>query len=177
MALDVSLTHLELYRPVLLALDQHIRALTVELITAAPAALPKGMGALSTVVISREIFSTITLISFFQNLTRATHFRDHVPFACREIAERPAPVVRSAELEDSALDGCLGKSANSSRAEFACDRTNKKWPFCERPLLILLSSVWVNELLNFKRSASARRQGRQEHFPVALGSFHRQEQG
>ena len=47
--------HLELYRPVLLALDQQIRALTVELEKAAPAALPKGMGALSTVVISREI--------------------------------------------------------------------------------------------------------------------------
>ena len=36
----------------LLALDQQIRALTVELEKAAPAALPKGMGALSTVVIS-----------------------------------------------------------------------------------------------------------------------------
>jgi hypothetical protein len=40
---------------VLLALDQQIRALTVELEKAAPAALPKGMGALSTVVISRGI--------------------------------------------------------------------------------------------------------------------------
>ena len=39
----------------LLALDQQIRALTIELEKAAPAALPKGMGALSTVVISREI--------------------------------------------------------------------------------------------------------------------------
>jgi transposase len=49
------LTHLELYRPVLLALDQQIRALTIELEKAAPATLPKGMGALSSVVISREI--------------------------------------------------------------------------------------------------------------------------
>jgi transposase len=49
------LSHLELYRPVLLALDQQIRALTVELEKAAPLALPKGIGALSTVVISREI--------------------------------------------------------------------------------------------------------------------------
>jgi transposase len=49
------LAHLELYRPVLLSLDQQIRALTVELEKAAPAALPKGMGALSSVVISREI--------------------------------------------------------------------------------------------------------------------------
>ena len=49
------LSHLELYRPVLLALDQQIRTLTIELEKAAPAALPKGMGALSTVVISREI--------------------------------------------------------------------------------------------------------------------------
>jgi transposase len=47
--------HLEVCRPVLLALDQQIRALTVELEKAAPAALPKGMGALSTVVISRGI--------------------------------------------------------------------------------------------------------------------------
>ena len=39
----------------LLALDQQIRALTVELERAAPAALPKGIGALSTVIISREI--------------------------------------------------------------------------------------------------------------------------
>ena len=49
------LPHLEVCRPVLLALDQQIRALTVELEKAAPAALPKGMGALSTVVICREI--------------------------------------------------------------------------------------------------------------------------
>ena len=49
------LAHLELYRPVLLSLDQQIRALTVEVEKAAPAALPKGMGALSSVVISREI--------------------------------------------------------------------------------------------------------------------------
>jgi transposase len=49
------LSHLELYRPVLLALDQQIRSLSAELEKAAPAGLPKGMGALSTVVISREI--------------------------------------------------------------------------------------------------------------------------
>jgi transposase len=49
------LSHLELYRPVLSALDQQIHTLTVELEKAAPAVLPKGMGALSTVVISREI--------------------------------------------------------------------------------------------------------------------------
>jgi transposase len=49
------LCHLEFYRPVLLALDQQIRTVTVELEKATPAALPKGTGALSTVVISREI--------------------------------------------------------------------------------------------------------------------------
>ena len=49
------LPHLELYRPALLAFDQQIRALTIELEKAAPAALPTGMGALSSVVISREI--------------------------------------------------------------------------------------------------------------------------
>ena len=47
--------HLELYRPALLAFDQQVRALTIELEKAAPAALPTGMGALSSVVISREI--------------------------------------------------------------------------------------------------------------------------
>ena len=41
------LSHLELYRPVLVVLDQQIRTLTVELEKAAPVALPKGMGALS----------------------------------------------------------------------------------------------------------------------------------
>jgi hypothetical protein len=38
------LSHLELYRPVLSALDQQIHTLTVELEKAAPAVLPKGMG-------------------------------------------------------------------------------------------------------------------------------------
>jgi transposase len=39
------LPHLELYRPALLAFDQQVRALTIELEKAAPAALPTGMGA------------------------------------------------------------------------------------------------------------------------------------
>jgi hypothetical protein len=38
------LPHLELYRPALLAFDQQVRALTIELEKAAPAALPTGMG-------------------------------------------------------------------------------------------------------------------------------------
>ena len=49
------LPHLELYGPALLALDQQVGALTIELEKAAPATLPKGMGAMSSVVISREI--------------------------------------------------------------------------------------------------------------------------
>jgi transposase len=49
------LPHLELYRPALLALDQQVLTLTIELEKAAPAALPTGMGALSSEVISREI--------------------------------------------------------------------------------------------------------------------------
>jgi transposase len=49
------LSHLELYRPALLALDQQVRMLTIELEKAAPAALPAGIGALSSMVISREI--------------------------------------------------------------------------------------------------------------------------
>jgi hypothetical protein len=46
---------------VLLAFDQQIRTLTIELEKGAPAALPKGMGALSTVVISREILRLAAL--------------------------------------------------------------------------------------------------------------------
>lgn len=49
------LPHLELYRPALLAIDQQVRALTLELEKAAPATLPAGVGALTSVVISREI--------------------------------------------------------------------------------------------------------------------------
>ena len=49
------LPHLELYRPTLLALDRQVLTLTIELEKAAPAALPTGMGALSSEVISREI--------------------------------------------------------------------------------------------------------------------------
>ena len=49
------LPHLELYRPALLAFDQQVRTLTIELEKATPAALPTGLGALSSVVISREI--------------------------------------------------------------------------------------------------------------------------
>ena len=129
--------------------------------------------------LNQELKRRTHVIRIFPNNESALRliraFRDHVPFACREITERPAPVVRSAELEDSALDGCLGKSAKSGRAEFACDRSNKKWPFCERPLLILLPSVWVNELLSFKRTDDARRQGNQEQLPATSGSFHHQE--
>jgi hypothetical protein len=52
---SLDTAHLELYRPALLAIDQQVRALTIELEKAAPAQLPTGMGALSSVVISREI--------------------------------------------------------------------------------------------------------------------------
>jgi hypothetical protein len=55
-----------------LVLDQQIRTLTVELEKAAPAALPKGMGALSSVVISREICNW----QRFNNLTLA---HEHAP--------------------------------------------------------------------------------------------------
>jgi transposase len=49
------LPHLELYRPMLQALQEQIRQLTIELEKAAPPQLPAGMGRLSSVVISREI--------------------------------------------------------------------------------------------------------------------------
>jgi len=49
------LPHLEIYRPVLLELQQQIAALTTQLEAAAPAKIPAGMGKLTTVVVSREI--------------------------------------------------------------------------------------------------------------------------
>ena len=48
-------THLEVYRPVLLALEQQISALTSQLESVAPAVLPAGMGKLTSVVLTREI--------------------------------------------------------------------------------------------------------------------------
>jgi transposase len=47
--------HLELYRPILLELERQIAALTSQLIAAAPAPIPRGLGQLTTVVVSREI--------------------------------------------------------------------------------------------------------------------------
>jgi transposase len=51
------ITHLEVYRPILLTLEQQIGALTSELEAAAPASIPVGMGKLTTVVMTREICS------------------------------------------------------------------------------------------------------------------------
>lgn len=47
--------HLELYRPILLALHQQISALTSQLEAAAPSQIPAGLGKLTTVTLSREI--------------------------------------------------------------------------------------------------------------------------
>jgi transposase len=47
--------HLETYRPILLELDRQIAALTSQLVAAAPAQIPRGLGQLTTVVLSREI--------------------------------------------------------------------------------------------------------------------------
>ncbi len=49
------LPHLEIYRPILLALDAQIAALSAQLEAAAPADLPRGLGALTSVVLSREV--------------------------------------------------------------------------------------------------------------------------
>jgi transposase len=49
------LPHLELYRPILLELEQQIATLTMQLTAAAPTDLPSGMGKLTTVVVTREI--------------------------------------------------------------------------------------------------------------------------
>ena len=49
------LAQLEIFRPVLLALDAQIAALTAELETAAPPDLPAGQGKLTSVVVAREV--------------------------------------------------------------------------------------------------------------------------
>ena len=51
------ITHLEVYRPILLTLEQQIAALSVQLEAAAPPSIPVGMGKLATVVLAREICS------------------------------------------------------------------------------------------------------------------------
>ena len=49
------ITRLEMYRPALLSLQEQIAALTSELEGAAPRAIPRGLGKLTTVVLTREI--------------------------------------------------------------------------------------------------------------------------
>jgi len=46
---------LEVYRPALLALQEQVRALSSQLEAAAPATIPRGLGKLTTVVLTREI--------------------------------------------------------------------------------------------------------------------------
>jgi len=49
------LPHLEIYRPILLALDAQIAALTAQLEAAAPGDLPSGLGKLTSVILSHEV--------------------------------------------------------------------------------------------------------------------------
>ncbi len=49
------LAHLEVYRPALLALHEQIGALQAELEAAAPKELPRGLGKLTSVVVTREV--------------------------------------------------------------------------------------------------------------------------
>lgn len=51
------ITHLELYRPVLHSLEQQIAISSSQLQAAAPAQVPRGIGKLTTVIVSREICS------------------------------------------------------------------------------------------------------------------------
>ncbi len=65
--------HLELYRPILFALDQQITTLTIQLEAAAPSNIPAGLGKLTTVTLSREIchwnrFSNRRTISSYTGL-------------------------------------------------------------------------------------------------------------
>ena len=50
-----SVAHLEIYRPILLELDRQIVTLSTTLEAAAPAALPPGLGKLTSVILTREV--------------------------------------------------------------------------------------------------------------------------
>jgi transposase len=72
------ITHLEVYRPILLTLQRQIAALTSELEAAAPASIPLGLGKLTTVVLAREIccfdrFKNRRAISSYTGLCPGEH--------------------------------------------------------------------------------------------------------
>jgi len=94
---------LEVYRPVLLGLDQQISVLSVELQAAAPADVPAGVGKLSTVVMTHEIcswerFSNRRAISSYTGLCPGEHSSGskRVPGS---VTKRGNPRLRSALVE------------------------------------------------------------------------------
>ena len=124
------LSHLELYRPVLLALDEQIRALTIELEKAAPAALPKGMGALSSVVISREIcdwlrFKNRRQVSSYTGLCPGEYSSGNKPVT-GSITKHGNGRLRAALVEFGVANGAL--SAPISRGAKATRRAGKRSP-------------------------------------------------
>lgn len=96
-------TRLEVARPVLLRLQEQINALTSELETAAPLHLPRGMGRLTTAVLSREIcdwqrFSNRRTISSYTGLCpgERSSGSKRVPGS---VTKRGNPRVRAALVE------------------------------------------------------------------------------
>jgi transposase len=94
---------LEFYRPVLLALEEQISALSHTLEAAAPASIPPGLGKLTTVVLTREIccwerFKNRRTISSYTGLCPGEHSSGskRVPGS---VTKRGNPIVRAALVE------------------------------------------------------------------------------
>jgi transposase len=97
------LPHLELYRPILVALHQQITALTSQLEAAAPLNIPRGLGKLTTATLSREIcdwsrFSNRRTISSYTGLCPGEYSSGHkrVPGS---VTKRGNPRLRAALVE------------------------------------------------------------------------------
>ncbi|HEY0724029.1 MAG TPA: IS110 family transposase [Pyrinomonadaceae bacterium] len=94
---------LEVARPALLSLEEQINALTSELEAAAPATLPRGLGKLTSVVLTREIcdwqrFKNRRAISSYTGLCPSEHTSGskRIPGS---VTKRGNPRVRSALVE------------------------------------------------------------------------------
>ena len=98
------LPHLELYRPILLELQQQIAVLTAQLEAAAPANIPSGLGKLTTVLVSREIcdwsrFKNRRTISSYTGLCPGEHSSGSKRVPGSGVTKRGNPRLRAALVE------------------------------------------------------------------------------
>jgi transposase len=121
-------TRLEVARPALLSLQEQINALTSELETAAPLHLPRGMGRLTTAVLSREIcdwrrFNNRRSISSYTGLCpgERSSGSKRVPGS---VTKRGNPRVRAALVECACPESFRG----SSRSIHRCTSAWLYWP-------------------------------------------------